>query len=61
MTRSWLKATSRGPTPEYYHRAGDISDTDGQTAATVLSTGELILAHQLDGVYRGAVSGERED
>ena len=50
MTQSWLKVTSTGPTPEY-----------GETAATVLSTGELILAHQLDGVYRGAVSGERED
>ena len=61
MTRSWLKATSTGRTPEYYSGAGEISDYIGHTAATVLSTGELILAHPLDGVYRGAVSGERED
>ena len=58
VTRSWLKATSTG---QYYSRPGEIIDYYGQTAATVLSTGELILAHQLDGVYRGAVSGERED
>ena len=49
MTRSWL-TTSTGPTP------GRISSI----AATVLNTGELILAHQDGGVYRGAVSGERE-
>ena len=47
MTRSWLMTTSTGPTP------------DGRTAATVLNTGELILADR-HGVYRGAVSGERE-
>ena len=50
MTRSWLTATNTGPTPS---RAGYI-------AATVLKTGELILAHDYGGVYRGAVSGERE-
>ena len=50
MTRSWLTTTSTGPTP---YRTGSI-------AATVLNTGELILAHKDGGVYRGAVSGERE-
>ena len=50
MTRSWLMTTSTGPTP----------DGIGSIAATVLNTGELILAHQDGGVYRGAVSGERE-
>ena len=50
MTRSWLMTTSTGPIPS---RAGD-------TVATVLNTGELILAHKYGGVYRGAVSGERE-
>ena len=49
MTRSWLMTTSTGPTP----------DRIGSIAATVLNTGELILVHQ-HGVYRGAVSGERE-
>ena len=51
MTRSWLMATSIGHTPD---------SRIGFTAATVLHTGELILAHQYGGVYRGAVSGERE-
>ena len=50
MTRSWLTTTSAGPTPD---RAGTI-------AGTVLNTGELILAHRHGGIYRGAVSGERE-
>ena len=50
MTRSWLTTTSIGPTPY----------RDGNTAAAVLNTGELILAHEYGGVYRGAVSGERE-
>ena len=50
MTRSWLMTTSTGPSP------GRI----GSTVATILNTGELILAHEHDGVYRGAVSGERE-
>ena len=50
MTRSWLMTTSTGPTPY-----GTCS-----TAATVLNTGELILANRHGGVYRGAVSGERE-
>ena len=50
MTQSWLKATSTGPTP----------DGGGFIAATVLNTGELILAREYGGVYRGAVSGERE-
>ena len=49
MAESWLRVTSSGPTP----------DNDGVTAATFLNTGELILAHQYDGVYRGAVSGEQ--
>ena len=49
MTQSGLAVTSTGPTP----------DKDGSTAATVLNTGELILAHQFGGVYRGTVSGER--
>ena len=48
MTRSWLMATGTGPIPD---RAGRI-------AATVLSKGKLILAHEYGGVYRGAVSGE---
>ena len=48
MTRSWLMTTSTGPTP------GRI----GSIAATVLNTGELIYRH--DGVYRGAVSGEKK-
>ena len=50
MAGSWLSATSIGPTP---YRRGFI-------AATVLNTGEVILAHQYYGVHRGAVSGERE-
>ena len=50
MAGSWLSATCTGPTP----------DTVGVIAATVLNTGEVILAHEYDGVYRGAVSGERE-
>ena len=50
MTRSWLMTTSTGPTP----------DGIGSIAATVLNSGELILAHRHRGVYRGAVSGERE-
>ena len=50
MAQSWLTATSTGPTPDSY----------GTTAATVLNTGELILAHEHGGIYRGAVSGERE-
>ena len=50
MAGSWLSGTSTGPTP---YRGGF-------TVATVLNTGEVILAHELDGVYRGAVSGERE-
>ena len=50
MTRSWLMTTSTGPTP----------DRIGSIAATVLNTGELILAHHVGGVYRGAVSGKRE-
>ena len=50
MARSWLTATSTGPTPY----------KGGSTAATVLNTGEVILAQQYGGVYRGAVSGERE-
>ena len=50
MAGSWLLATSTGPTP----------DTVGVTAATALNTGEVILAHRYDGVYRGAMSGERE-
>ena len=50
MTRSWLMTTSTGHTP----------DRIGHTAATVLNTGELILASERGGVYRGAVSGERE-
>ena len=49
MTRSWLTATSTGPKPD-----------TGFIAATVLYTGELILAHEDGGFYRGAVSGERE-
>ena len=49
MTRSWLM-TSTEPTP----------DRTGAIAATVLNTGELILAHKYGGVYRGAMSGERE-
>ena len=51
MTRSWLMTSSTGLTPN-----GFIS-----IAATVLNTGELILAHRYGGVYRGAVSGEREN
>ena len=52
MTQSWLPTTeSTGPTPE---RA------DSSIAATVLNTGELILAHQYEGVCKVAVSGERE-
>ena len=50
MTRSWLMTTTTGPTP----------DRTGAIAATVLNTGELILAHKYGSVYRGAVSGERE-
>ena len=50
MIRSWLMTTITGTTPG---RVGAI-------AATVLDTGELILAHRYGGVYRGAVSGERE-
>ena len=50
MTRSWLTTTST--------RSGPCRD--GRIAATVLNTGELILAHEYGGVYRGAVSGERE-
>ena len=50
MTRSWLMVTSTGPIPV----------GAGYKAATVLNTGVLILAHELGGVYRGAVSGERE-
>ena len=50
MSRSWLTITSTGPTP----------NEDGYTATTVLDTGELILAHYYSGIYRGAVSGERE-
>jgi len=49
-TQSWLKSTSTGPT----------LDGDGITAATVLKTGEIVIAHQLGGVYRGTLSGERE-
>ena len=49
ITRSWLMATRTGLTPDRF----------GSTAATVLNTGELILAHECCGVYRGAVSGER--
>ena len=50
MTQSWLMATSTGPTP----------NGSDHVAATDLNTGELILANRFDGVYRGAVSGERE-
>ena len=50
MAGSWLSATSKGPTPY----------KGGVTAATVLNTGELILVHEYGGVYRVAVSGERE-
>ena len=50
MARSWLSATNTEPTP---YRGGI-------TSATVLNTGEFILANELRGVYRGAVSGERE-
>ena len=50
MTQSWLKATTAGHTPR----------RNGPVAATVINTGEVILAHQYDGVCKGAVSGERE-
>ena len=50
MTRSWLKLTGTGPIP----------DRADYTAATVLNTGELILAQHDGGVYRVAVSGEKE-
>ena len=50
MARSWLMANSIGPKP----------DGAGFIGANVLNTGELIFAHQDGGVYRGAVSGERE-
>ena len=50
MIQSWQATTSTGPIP----------DRDGDIAVTVLNTGELILAHQYGGVYKGAVSGERE-
>ena len=50
MAGSWLSATSTGPTPYGF----------GFTTATVLNTGEVILAHEDCGVYRGTVSGERE-
>ena len=50
MAGSWLSATSTQPTP----------DTVGVIAATALNTGGLIFAHEYGGVYRGAVSGERE-
>ena len=50
MAGSWLSATSTGPTP----------NITGVIAATVLNTGELILAHEYGGVHRGAVSGERK-
>ena len=49
MTRSWLRATTTGRIPHY-----------GAIAATVINTGEVILAHQYGGVWKGAVSGERE-
>ena len=49
ITQSWV-TTSTGPP----------LDGADHTAATILNTGELILAHEHGGVYRGAVSGERE-
>ena len=56
MTQSWLTTTSTGPTPNRF----DPPENYGNIAATVLNTGELILAHGTSGVYKGAVSGERE-
>ena len=50
MAGSWLSPTITGVKPY----------TLDATAATVLNTGEVILANELGGVYRGAVSGERE-
>ena len=50
MTRSWLMTTSTGP----------IHIQITNIAATVLNTGELILANRTGGVYRGAVSGDGE-
>ena len=51
MIQSWLTTTNTEPTP----------DRNGIIAATVLITGEPILAHEHGGLYNGAVSGERED
>ena len=48
--QSWLPATSTGLP----------FDCSCYIAATVVNTGELVLAHQYGGIYRGAVSGERE-
>ena len=48
--QSWLPVTS----------TGIPSDRSCNIAATVLNTGELVLAHEYGGIYRGAVSGERE-
>ena len=50
ITRSWLRATTTGHAP----------DRDGVIAATVINTGEVLLAHQHKGIYKGAVSGEGE-
>ena len=50
IAQSWLTASPTGPTPNEVY-----------IAATVLNTGELILAHKSGGVYRGTVSGERQN
>ena len=50
MAGSWVMVTSIGP----------ALDGDGITAATVLKTEEIVVAHQLGGVYRGTVSGEKK-
>ena len=49
MARSWLSINTES-----------IPGVYGNLIVTVLNTGELILAHEDGGVYRGVVSGERE-
>ena len=48
ITQSWLTVATTRHLPDRY----------GAVAATVINTGEVILAHQHDGVCKGAGSGE---
>ena len=50
ISQSWVEATSTGDNPR---------DSSCNVAATILTTGDIVLCHEFGGVYKGSLSGEK--